>query len=42
MKLNDHEDIGLNAFLSTAKNNAETLPEDFLIKIYDIQKKYIE
>ena len=36
-----NQDIGLNAFLNTAKNNAEELPEDFLIKIYEIQKKYI-
>jgi len=34
-------DIGLNAFLITAKNTALDLPEDFLIKIYEIQKKYI-
>lgn len=36
-----NEDIGLSAFLSTAKKIDQNLPEDFLIKIYEIQKKYI-
>jgi hypothetical protein len=40
MKMND-VDIGLKTFLNTAKKTALDLEEDFLIKIYEIQKKYI-
>ena len=40
MKMNN-QDIGLNAFLNTAKSTAEDLPEEFLKQIYEIQKKYI-
>jgi hypothetical protein len=38
--MKENEDFALTAFLESAKINAPDLPEEILLKLYDVQKRH--